>query len=69
MLSARPVSILIFCVRCISRREAELVQTGQLGWMQVPARSLSGGEQQKLAIIGALASQPEVLFLIVRLQT
>ena len=31
--------------------------------MQVLARSLSGGEQQKLAIIGALASQPEVLFL------
>ena len=31
--------------------------------MQVPARSMSGGEQQKLAIIGALASQPEVLFL------
>ena len=34
-----------------------------VGRMQVPARSLSGGEQQKLAIIGALASQPEVLFL------
>ena len=27
------------------------------------ATVLSGGEQQKLAIIGALASQPEVLFL------
>ena len=39
-------------------RRASLV-----GRMQVPARSLSGGEQQKLAIIGALASQPEVLFL------
>ena len=34
-----------------------------IGRMQVPARSLSGGEQQKLAIIGALASQPKVLFL------
>ena len=34
-----------------------------VGRMQVPARSLSGGEQQKLAIIGALASRPEVLFL------
>ena len=34
-----------------------------VGRMQVPARSLSGGEQQKLAIIGAMASQPEVLFL------
>ena len=39
-------------------RKASLV-----GRMQVLARSLSGGEQQKLAIIGALASQPEVLFL------
>jgi tungstate transport system ATP-binding protein len=38
-------------------------QASLVGRMQVPARSMSGGEQQKLAIIGALASQPEVLFL------
>jgi tungstate transport system ATP-binding protein len=31
--------------------------------MDVPARRLSGGEQQKLALIGALAAQPEILFL------
>ena len=46
------------------KREAELVQTGQPSWADAgPARSLSGGEQQKLAIIGAVASQPKVLFL------
>ena len=28
-----------------------------------PARMLSGGEQQKLALIGALATQPDILFL------
>ena len=31
--------------------------------MDAPARRLSGGEQQKLAPIGALAAQPEILFL------
>ena len=31
--------------------------------MDAPARRLSGGEQQKLALIGALAVQPEILFL------
>ena len=31
--------------------------------MDAPARRLSGGEQQKLALIGALAAQPEILFL------
>ena len=31
--------------------------------MHTPARQLSGGEQQKLAFIGALASKPELLFL------
>ena len=31
--------------------------------MEAPARRLSGGEQQKLALIGALAAQPEILFL------
>jgi len=46
--------------------------TDQLHWfdsaqltsrMDAPARRLSGGEQQKLALIGALAAQPEILFL------
>jgi tungstate transport system ATP-binding protein len=31
--------------------------------MDAPARRLSGGEQQKLALIGALAAQPKILFL------
>ena len=31
--------------------------------MSTPARQLSGGESQKLALIGALASQPDLLFL------
>jgi tungstate transport system ATP-binding protein len=39
-------------------------QKAQLGpRMTTPARQLSGGESQKLALIGALASQPELLFL------
>jgi len=31
--------------------------------VNAPARMLSGGEQQKLALIGALAARPEILFL------
>ena len=31
--------------------------------LDTPARRLSGGEQQKLALIGALAAQPKILFL------
>ena len=39
-------------------------QKAQLGpRMNTPARQLSGGESQKLALIGALASQPDLLFL------
>jgi tungstate transport system ATP-binding protein len=39
-------------------------QKAQLGpRMTTPARQLSGGESQKLALIGALASQPDLLFL------
>ena len=41
-----------------------LFQKAQLGSrMNTPARQLSGGEAQKLALIGALASQPDLLFL------
>ncbi len=39
-------------------------QKAQLGpRMNTPARQLSGGESQKLALIGALAGQPDLLFL------
>ena len=39
-------------------------QKAQLGpRMNTPARQLSGGESQKIALIGALASQPDLLFL------
>ena len=39
-------------------------QKAQLGpRVNTPARQLSGGESQKLALIGALASQPDLLFL------
>ena len=39
-------------------------QKAQLGPRETtPARQLSGGESQKLALIGALASQPDLLFL------
>ncbi len=39
-------------------------QKAQLGpRTATPARQLSGGESQKLALIGALASQPDLLFL------
>ena len=39
-------------------------QKAQIGpRMTTPARQLSGGESQKLALIGALAGQPDLLFL------
>lgn len=31
--------------------------------IDAPARALSGGEQQKLALVGALAARPDILFL------
>ena len=49
-----------------------LDDAGILDWLQradmdrraaAPARMLSGGEQQKLALIGALAATPDILFL------
>ena len=40
------------------------IQKAQLGpRMTTPSRQLSGGESQKLALIGALASRPDLLFL------
>ena len=38
-------------------------RAGLTNQMHTPARQLSGGEQQKIAFIGALASKPELLFL------
>ncbi len=45
------------------RREALLERVGLLHQANQPARLLSGGEQQRLALIRALAMEPEVLFL------
>lgn len=40
-----------------------LCQAGMESRVDAPARMLSGGEQQKLALIGALAAAPDILFL------
>jgi tungstate transport system ATP-binding protein len=40
-----------------------LERTGLAGLAGQPARSLSGGEQQRLALARAWATQPEMLFL------
>jgi tungstate transport system ATP-binding protein len=44
-------------------REALLRRVGLLDHATSPARQLSGGEQQRLALARALATEPEVLFL------
>ena len=47
----------------IERRNALLHSVGLSDHAKQPARLLSGGEQQRLALIRALASEPGVLFL------
>jgi len=45
------------------RRDEILENVGLLNFSQQPARSLSIGEQQRLALARALATNPEILFL------
>ena len=52
---------------CPEQTETELAdwmrRAGIHDRMNAPAKALSGGEQQKLALIGALATKPDILFL------
>ena len=52
---------------CPSLTELEIREwisrAGLTDRIDAPARALSGGEQQKLALVGALAAKPDILFL------
>jgi len=54
-----------FLCRDLGSREANdwIRRAGIDDRIDAPARALSGGEQQKQALVGALAARPEVLFL------
>jgi len=49
--------------RCIRKSQSALEQAGLAEIAKVPALRLSGGEQQRLALVRALLLKPDILFL------